>query len=126
MSKDEKDTITNNIWTEEDTKKVLQEINFDSWDANGSPVTVSATISPYETDTITVTTHGGQSVEVPLDGLTINDELVSGSFTNPHSDYTTAPITVNTAELDQGANGTKQLDLFDTVDFDETKFLKED
>ena len=50
MSKDDKklDLLTSSstvtsIWTDDDSKKVLQEISFDSWDANGSPITINTT-----------------------------------------------------------------------------------
>ena len=65
MSKDDKklDLLTSSstvtsIWTDDDSKKVLQEISFDSWDANGSPITINTTdyLSPHGTDTITVNT----------------------------------------------------------------------
>jgi len=63
MSKDDKkltETVTldisDSIWTKEDSAKVLQEINFDSWDANGSPITVTtdSPISTHGMDTITI------------------------------------------------------------------------
>ena len=65
MSKDEKDS-----------KKVLQEISFDSWDANGSPITINTTdyLSPHGTDTITVNTA---DIEAGSNG-TIQGDLFNG------------------------------------------------
>jgi len=56
MSKDDKKITETVILSKEDSAKVLQEINFDSWDANGSPITVNtdSLISTHGMDTITI------------------------------------------------------------------------
>ena len=92
-----------NLWTEEDSKKVLQEINFDSWDANGSPVTV--------------TVDNVQQVEGDeRDIWTVHNDVVTGGLGADDV------ITINTADIDAGSNGTKQLDLFDDY-LDESAYV---
>jgi hypothetical protein len=79
MSKDDKElellsssSTDNTIWTDEDSKKVLKEIKFDSWDANGSPITINTTdyLSPHGTDTITVNTA---ELDLKVNGLKQGD-----------------------------------------------------
>ena len=80
MSKDEKGKLVKdeiNLWTTEDSKKVLQEVKFDNWNNDFNSV-----------DTVTINTS---------------------EYLSPHG---TDTITVNTADIDAGSNGTFQGDLF--------------
>ena len=110
MSKDDKEkellnssSTVGSIWTDEDSKKVLQEINFDSWDANGSPVTVTVGDIQH--------TEGDER-----DIWTVHNDVVTGGLGADDV------ITVTTADIDAGSNGTKQLDLFDDY-LDEGKYV---
>ena len=123
MSKDDKDlellnssSTTGAIWTDEDSKNVLKEIKFDSWDANGSPITVTSNVQQSEGDAFTVHSalvSGGLLGDLPLPGGLGAEDMITVTQDDIKN-------------LDASSNGTKQLDLFDTVDFDETKYLKED
>ena len=103
MSKDK------SIWTDEDSLKVLKEIEFENLTVDGldvssaAPITVNADVQLQDGD-----------------AWTVHNDIVTGGL-GPND-----VITVTLDDIDAGSNGTKQLDLFDTVDFDETKFLKED
>ena len=80
MSKDEKGKLVKdeiNLWTTEDSKKVLQEVKFDNWNNDFNSV-----------DTVTINTS---------------------EYLSPHG---TDTITVNTADIEAGSNGTFQGDLF--------------
>ena len=66
-----------NLWTEQDSKKVLQEVKFDNWNNDFNSV-----------DTVTINTS---------------------EYLSPHG---TDTITVNTADIEAGSNGTFQGDLF--------------
>lgn len=80
MSKDDKGKLFTdeiNLWTTEDSKKVLQEVKFDNWNNDFNSV-----------DTVTINTS---------------------EYLSPHG---TDTITVNTADIDAGSNGTFQGDLF--------------
>ncbi len=80
MSKDDKGKLVKdeiNLWTTEDSKKVLQEVKFDNWNNDFNSV-----------DTVTINTS---------------------EYLSPHG---TDTITVNTADIDAGSNGTFQGDLF--------------
>ncbi len=80
MSKDEKGKLVKdeiNLWTTEDSKKVLQEVKFDNWNNDFNSV-----------DTVTINTS---------------------EYLSPHG---TDTITVNTADIEAGSNGTWQGDLF--------------
>tara|TARA_B100001996_G_scaffold375067_1_gene354535 strand:+ start:336 stop:650 length:315 start_codon:yes stop_codon:yes gene_type:complete len=72
-------------------KEVLQEINFDSWDANGSPVTVTVDSLPLNRHATTLTTSPVGPYE--LDVITVSNEDI-------------------TVTLDENSNGIKQGDLF--------------
>lgn len=58
MSKDDKKVSGTITLPLNDSTKVLQEINFDAWDANGMVVTINndSPISTHGTDTITIDT----------------------------------------------------------------------
>lgn len=64
MSKDDKGKLVKdeiNLWTTEDSKKVLQEVKFDNWNNDFNSVdtvtiNTSEYLSPHGTDTITVNT----------------------------------------------------------------------
>lgn len=64
MSKDDKGKLFTdeiNLWTTEDSKKVLQEVKFDNWNNDFNSVdtvtiNTSEYLSPHGTDTITVNT----------------------------------------------------------------------
>ena len=99
MSKDDKELELLSSTSIVTTKKPLQEINFDSWDANGSPITVNANVQPLEGDV-----------------WTIHNSIVTGGLGADDV------ITVNTADIEQGSNGTKQLDLFEDY-LDESKYV---
>lgn len=80
MSKDDKGKLFTdeiNLWTTEDSKKVLQEVKFDNWNNDFNSV-----------DTVTINTS---------------------EYLSPHG---TDTITVNTADIEAGSNGTFQGDLF--------------
>ena len=80
MSKDDKGKLVKdeiNLWTTEDSKKVLQEVKFDNWNNDFNSV-----------DTVTINTS---------------------EYLSPHG---TDTITVNTADIEAGSNGTFQGDLF--------------
>ena len=80
MSKDDKGKLVKdeiNLWTTEDSKKVLQEVKFDNWNNDFNSV-----------DTVTINTS---------------------EYLSPHG---TDTITVNTADIEAGSNGTFQGNLF--------------
>ena len=90
MSKDDKELELLSSTSTVTTKKPLQEINFDSWDANGSPITINTTdyLSPHGTDTITVNTA---DLDLKVNGLKQGD-LFNGWPEDGEPDITTVTL----------------------------------
>ena len=93
MSKDDNELELLSSTSTVTTKKPLQEINFDSWDANGSPITVNANVQPQEGEP-----------------WTVHNDIVTGGL--GADDVITVTLD-DVKNMDAGSNGTKQLDLFD-------------
>ena len=81
------------------TPDVLKEIKFDNLETTTDTITVNADVQPLEGDV-----------------WTIHNSIVTGGLGADDV------ITVNTADLEQGSNGTKQLDLFEDY-LDESKYV---
>ncbi len=81
------------------TPDVLKEIKFDNLETTTDTITVTADVQPLEGDV-----------------WTIHNSIVTGGLGADDV------ITVNTADLEQGSNGTKQLDLFEDY-LDESKYV---
>ncbi len=81
------------------TPDVLKEIKFDNLKTTTDTITVTADVQPLEGDV-----------------WTIHNSIVTGGLGADDV------ITVNTADLEQGSNGTKQLDLFEDY-LDESKYV---
>ena len=95
MSKDK------SIWTDEDSLKVLKEIEFENLTVNGlevssaAPITVNADVQLQDGD-----------------AWTVHNDIVTGGL-GPND-----VITVTLDDIDAGSNGIKQLDLFKSKEED--------
>ena len=98
------------------TPDVLKEIKFDNFETPTDTITITADVQLGDTNTVTVNVPpGGQDRHLD-DIWGVHNAIVTGGL-GPND-----TITVNTADLELGSNGTKQLDLFEDY-LDESKYV---